>query len=89
VDWVCTECERTYHEVPDACRVCGNETVVPADEYRPGRLDALLENARGALTDPASVDRSLVRPESGVDLAFRLLVLGAVLLAVALLVGLV
>jgi hypothetical protein len=89
VDWVCTECDRTYHEVPDACRVCGNEAVIPADEHRSGRLGALLENARRRLTDPLSVDRSLVRPESGVDLAFRLLVLGAVLLAVALLAGLV
>jgi hypothetical protein len=89
VDWVCTECERTYHEAPDACSVCGNGTVVPADEHRVGRLDRLLRNARGALTDPSSVDRSLVRPESGVDLAFRLLVLAAVVLAGSLLLGLV
>ncbi|MFC7227336.1 hypothetical protein N0B31_07975 [Salinirubellus salinus] len=89
MDWVCTECERTYHEVPDACGACGNEAVVPVDEHRVGRLDRLLRNARGALTDPSRVDRSLVRPASGVDLAFRLLVLAAVVLAGSLLLGLV
>ena len=84
---MCTDCERTYDEVPEECRVCGNEAVVPADEFQRSRLDRVLAHARGALTDPASVDRSLVRPESGVDLAFRLLVLATVLLALALLLG--
>lgn len=87
MDWVCTECERTYHEAPEECRVCGNEAVVPAEELQRGRLDRAIANARGALTDPASLDRSLVRPESGVDLAFRLLVVATVLLAAALLLG--
>jgi len=87
VDWVCTECERTYHDVPDECRICGNEAVVPAEEFQRSRLDRVLANARGALTDPASLDRSLVRPESGIDLAFRLLVVATVLLAAALLLG--
>lgn len=89
MEWVCTECERTYHEAPEACGVCGNAAVVPADEYQQSRLDRLLAHARGVLTDPSSVDRSLVRPESGVDLAFRLLVLAAVVLGAALLLGLV
>lgn len=87
MDWVCTECERTYHEVPEECQVCGNEAVVPAEEFERSRLDRVLANARGALTDPGSIDRSLVRPESGIDLAFRLLVLATVLLGVALLLG--
>lgn len=87
MDWVCTECERTYHELPEECRLCGNEAVVPAEAFRRSRLDRALDTARGALTDPASIDRSLVRPESGIDLAFRLLVLATVLLAVALLLG--
>ena len=89
MDWVCTECERTYHEPPEECLVCGSGAVVPAEERGESRVDSLMANVRGALTDPSTVDRSLVRPESTVSLVFRLLVLASVLLAGALLLGLV
>jgi len=80
VEWVCTECERSYHELPEACLACGNEAVVPADERGGSQLGRLLGNARDAVLDPANADRSLVRPSSGVDLAFRLLLLVSTLL---------
>ncbi len=88
MEWVCTSCDRTYHEPPEECPVCGSGAVVPAEGRGESRVDSLLANVRGALTDPATVDRSLVRPESTVSLVFRLLVLASVLLAGALLLGL-
>ena len=85
MQWRCRECGRRYDEPPETC-VCGSADVHAGEE--PSRFSLLALRER--LLDPASADRSLVREEPYVALAFRLLLaavlVGVVLLAVALLV---
>lgn len=87
MEWRCRDCERTYHEPPEAC-VCGSANVEPDDGDGDGRFSLLALRRR--LLEPERADRSLVRDEPYVSLAFRVLfacvVVGTVLVAIALLV---
>ncbi|MFB6207547.1 MAG: hypothetical protein ABEJ05_13585 [Haloglomus sp.] len=80
-EWICANCERTYHEPPGACAACRNEVVVPREEYD-ARYDGLagrLERARDRLLDPMAADRSLLNESRFVDVAFlAILALAAV-----------
>lgn len=80
--WRCAECERVYDETPDTC-VCGSANVNP-DEGDDSRYS--LSALRERLLDPQASDRSLVRDEPYVAVAFRVILLvalvGALLLAV-------
>lgn len=82
--WRCRECGRTYHEPPEAC-VCGSPEVDPDDGRRADDRFSLLA-IRQRLLDPGSADRSLVRDEPYVALAFRVLLAAAVLVVVFLVV---
>lgn len=87
--WRCGECGRTHDDPPETC-VCGSADVGPdaGDDGESSRLSLLALRQR--LLDPRNADRSLVREEPYVALAFRVLVvgvlLGFVLLAFVLLV---
>lgn len=89
MEWRCRECGRTHDEPPEAC-VCGSADVGPREDVDAGRERYSLLAIRERLLDPGNVDRSLVRDEPYVALAFRLLlaaaVLATVLLALSLLV---
>jgi hypothetical protein len=86
MEWRCRECGRTYDEPPETC-VCGSPDVGPRED-EPSRFSLLALRKR--LLDPGDADRSLVRDEPYVALAFRLLlaavVVGVALIALALLV---
>ena len=88
MEWRCRECGRRYDRPPETC-ACGSADVGP-DEPGDCRSRFSLFALRERLVDPMNADRSLVRDESYVALAFRVLVaasiLGAVFLALALLV---
>ncbi|WP_276260871.1 hypothetical protein [Haloglomus litoreum] len=88
-EWICTNCERTYHEPPDQCAICRNEVVIPRDDYeaRFGGLEGRLERARGRLLEPMASDRSLVTDSRFVRVTFLAIAVLAVLIAVVLLVG--
>lgn len=86
--WRCRECGRTYYDPPEAC-VCGSADVGPdGGEAERSRFSLLALRER--LLDPRNADRSLVRDEPYVALAFRVLLaavlLGFVVLALVLLV---
>lgn len=87
--WRCRECGRTYQEPPEAC-VCGSADLDPADGEGPEEGRYSLLAIRQRLLDPENADRSLVREEPYVAIAFRLLLavtlVVLVLLAVVLLV---
>jgi|GEM_PF-2704084 hypothetical protein len=76
--WRCAECERVYDNPPGTC-VCGAANVTP-DDGEDGRYS--LSALRERLLDPQSSDRSLVRDEPYVAVAFRLLLALALLGAV-------
>lgn len=83
MEWRCRECGRRYDQPPEAC-ACGSADVGPdGPGERRSRFSLLA--LRDRLVDPMSADRSLVREDSTVSLAFRLL-LAASVLGVALLV---
>ena len=88
MEWRCRECGRTHDEPPETC-VCGSSDVGPA-EGEGGRSRFSLLALRERLLEPGSADRSLVRDEPYVNLAFRVLLvavlLGVVLIGLALLV---
>ena len=88
MEWRCRECGRRYDRPPETC-ACGSADVGP-DEAGDGRSRFSLLALRDRLVDPMNADRSLVREESSVSLAFRVLlaasVLGIALLALVLLV---
>lgn len=88
MEWRCRECGRTYDDPPETC-VCGAADVGPRDGADGSERYSLLA-VRERLLDPENADRSLVRDEPYVALAFRVLlaavVLGTVLLALVLLV---
>ena len=89
MEWRCRECGRRYDRPPETC-ACGSADVGP-EEAGGGRSSRFsLLAIRERLLDPKSADRSLVRDETYVRLAFRVLlaasILGAVLLGLALLV---
>jgi hypothetical protein len=90
-EWICTNCERTYHEPPEQCGVCRNEVVIPREEYeaRFGGLEGRLERARGRLLEPMASDRSLIADSRFVQVAFLAIAVLTVLVAVVLLVGVV
>ena len=79
MEWVCTECDRTYHEAPEYCQLCGNEDLVPADGH-PDRFS--LSGLHDRLFDPLSAESSLVEFNKTVNLAFAVLVVLSVLLLV-------
>jgi hypothetical protein len=82
VKWRCAECSQVYDEAPETC-VCGSSNVNPDDGGKSRFSPAAL---RERLVDPQSSNRSLVREEPFIALAFRFVValafLGGVLLAV-------
>lgn len=81
--WRCRECGRTYHEPPEAC-VCGSAAVGPDDGDGGGRSRFSLLAIRQRLLDPRNAERTLVRDEPYVTLAFRVLLAAAVLALVLL-----
>jgi hypothetical protein len=84
-EWICTECEYPYHEPPEECSICGNQVVVPRDEYeaRMGGVEGALKRARGRLLRPMTADRNLLGGGRFVRVAFLVItVLTAVLLLV-------
>ena len=89
MEWRCRECGRRYDQPPETC-ACGSADVGPAEAGAGRNARFSLLALRERLVDPMNADRSLVRDESYVALAFRVLlaasVLGAVLLVIALLV---
>lgn len=68
--WRCEDCDRTYDEPPETC-VCGSPNVVPDEGKERSRYSLLAVRKR--LLDPKNADRSLVRDEPYVSLAFRIL----------------
>lgn len=88
MEWRCAECDRIHDEPPEVC-VCGSANLEPRENGGSTRF-SLLE-IRKRLVDPADAERSLVRDEPYVSIAFRILLLlavgaGILLLAVWLLV---
>lgn len=75
MEWRCAECDRTYDEPPEVC-VCGSANLEPRDDRDSERF-SLLE-LRKRLLEPADADRSLVRDEPYVTVAFRILLVLAV-----------
>lgn len=75
--WRCRECGRTYDEPPETC-TCGSASIGP-DDGEGGRSRFSLLALRQRLLDPGNADRSLVRDEPYVALAFRVLVVAALL----------
>lgn len=86
MEWRCRECGRTYDEPPEAC-ACGSADVGPRDDVEAGRDRYSLLALRERLLDPRNADRSLVRDEPYVALAFRLLLAAALIAAVLLVVA--
>ncbi|MUV86020.1 hypothetical protein GJ631_05390 [Natronomonas sp. CBA1123] len=87
--WRCGDCDRVYDEPPETC-VCGSANLNPAsDEDEGGRSRYSLLAARERLLNHKNSDRSLVREEPYVSLAFRILLAVAVFCAVLVVVGLV
>lgn len=84
-EWICTECEYPYHEPPEECSICGNQVVVPRDEYEAqmGGVEGALKRARGRLLEPMTADRNLLGGGRFVRVAFLIIAgLTAVLLLV-------
>lgn len=78
MEWACTECGRTYHEPPESCAICGNDTLVPGEDGRDSRgstgiLDGFISRAKGVLFDPDTVDRGLLSDSQTVTAIFRVL----------------
>jgi hypothetical protein len=88
-EWICTNCERTYHEPPEQCAICRNEVVIPREDYeaRFGGLEGRLERARGRLLEPMTSDRSLIAEGRVVQVAFLVITVLTALVAVVLVVG--
>jgi hypothetical protein len=74
--WRCVDCDRTYDRPPETCS-CGSAAVEP-DDGEPGERFSLVA-VRRRLLSPGDADRSLVRDDSRVALAFRLIVLVSIL----------
>ncbi|MEF8807501.1 hypothetical protein [Natronomonas sp.] len=70
--WRCGDCDRVYDEPPETC-VCGSANLNPAADEDRGRSRYSLLALRERLLDPKNADRSLVRDEPYVSLAFRVL----------------
>ena len=69
--WRCADCGRTYDRPPETCR-CGSAAVGPdAGDDAHDRFS--LVAVRRRLLAPGDADRSLVRDEGRVALAFRAL----------------
>lgn len=85
--WRCGDCDRVYDEPPETC-VCGSANVNPASDEDEGRSRYSLLAARERLLGHENSDRSLVREEPYVSLAFRVLLAVAVFCAVVAIVGL-
>jgi hypothetical protein len=86
-EWICTECEYPYYEPPAECQMCGNEVVVPRDEYDGGGLEAAMNRVRSWLLAPMSVDRNLLGGGRFVRAAFLVIVTLAAAVALLLVVG--
>lgn len=81
MSWVCTNCRKEYADAPaDVCATCGSAAVVPADSEE----DRPFETARRAL-ESDSPEGGLLNTSPLVGLAFRLVVVATLL--VALIVG--
>jgi hypothetical protein len=88
VRWRCGDCDRTYDEPPETC-VCGSANLNPTADEEDGRSHYSLLALRERLLDPKNADRSLVRDEPYVSLAFRILLAVAVFLVLLLVIGFV
>lgn len=75
--WRCGDCDRAYDEPPETC-VCGSSNLNPVTDEDDGRSHYSLLAVRERLFDPKNADRSLVRDEPYVSLAFRVLLAVAV-----------
>jgi len=80
VSWRCADCGRTYDRPPGRCS-CGSAAVEPDDGDGAGRFS--LGAVWRRLLAPGEADRSLVRGDSRVALAFRVLVVGSLLALLA------
>ena len=78
--WRCADCDRTYDRPPETCR-CGSAAVEPDDGDGPADRFSL-PGLRRRLLAPGDADRSLVRDEGRVALAFRVLLFVSLLIAV-------
>jgi hypothetical protein len=87
VKWRCGDCDRTYEEPPETC-VCGSANLNPTTDEDDRSHYSLLA-LRERLLDPKNADRSLIRDEPYVSLAFRILLAVAVFCVLLLVVGLV
>jgi hypothetical protein len=87
VNWVCQECKQKYQTALSTCSVCHSDNLAPISEQLPAQVNAGLAEAIGKIVHPENADRSLTRPLSDTDVAVRLLMLGAFLLALLLLTG--
>lgn len=87
-EWICTDCEYPYHEPPAECQMCGNEVVVPRDEYDGGRgLQGALDRARGRVLAPMATDRNLLDESPLVRVAFLAIVALTAAVVLLLVVG--
>ncbi|PSP99419.1 hypothetical protein BRC89_04545 [Halobacteriales archaeon QS_4_70_19] len=88
-EWICTNCEHTYHEPPDICSVCRNEVVVPRSDYdaRYVGVEGRLERARGRLLEPMASDRSLLNESPLVRAVFLAIVALTVVVVGVLVLG--
>lgn len=80
MEWVCTNCQRTYHESPEACQLCGHEVIVPEND--PRARASFLEELRWRLLDPIRADTSLVSDNVYLVWAVRVLFVASFLLLV-------
>lgn len=88
-EWICTNCERTYHEPPEQCAICRNEALILREDYE-ARYDSVqgrLARARARLLDPMSSDRNLLDERRSVRVAFLAIVALTALVAAVLIVG--
>lgn len=77
--WRCADCDRTYDRPPETCR-CGSAAVEPDDGDGPADRFSL-PGLRRRLLAPGDADRSLVRDEGRVALAFRVLLFVSLVVA--------
>ncbi|QLD87267.1 hypothetical protein HWV23_16575 [Natronomonas halophila] len=84
--WRCGDCDRVYDDPPETC-VCGSANLLPDEGSDRSRYSLLALRER--LLDPKNADRSLVRDEPYVSLAFRILFAVAVFCVLLLVVGFV
>lgn len=70
--WVCTDCDRTYHDPPESdCHACGGSVVPVGTDANASATDRAVSRMRDALFGTGS--HSLTDEGPGVRLLFRIL----------------